>query len=396
MLKYLEYRHDKASRFWEVSVADTLLTRRWGTIGSKGQFNEKLFATNKEALLEAEKLSTQKILKGYSAPDLESQLLGVLRKDMPEAFKKLKSICAKIDTKLEQFGGKKLKSIDYSGYKRLADTLSYSRWGWVPGGKTVSFLETDRFGQHVFGNMYTSDEYPWPTDNEIPYLPIIQLDLDVISNHIGVNIGEGFIQLFDGMHIPDLDGDYYFLRQIPRDKISPKLLTDFPSYTTAEIKLINKKNLIYRDFESNFKDDAIHIEQFGEKIFVFPKVAELLYDDIEMLRFDIESADKALYQKVNKYLDSFDNAWHQVQDYDKHIERYQYSASFFGLYEPIQSELVDLSPRITLYKLKGYREIIEGWTDDSRTDILADGSGAILMEYNTGNGRWDFSFHGQR
>jgi len=66
MLKYLEYHDDKSAKFWKVTVADTLMTTRWGAIGSTGQSKEKLFGTSEEALAGAEKLIAQKIHKGYA------------------------------------------------------------------------------------------------------------------------------------------------------------------------------------------------------------------------------------------------------------------------------------------------------------------------------------------
>lgn len=66
MKTYLEYRDEKSSKFWEVSVNDSTMVTRWGAIGSKGQSKEKSFESNDKAIAEAEKLASQKVRKGYA------------------------------------------------------------------------------------------------------------------------------------------------------------------------------------------------------------------------------------------------------------------------------------------------------------------------------------------
>jgi len=397
MQKYLEYRDDKSSKFWEVIVIDKTLTIRWGALGNNGQFKEKLFRTNKDALLEAEKLSRQKILKGYLSP--QDQLFDELQKNTPNEFKILKSIWDKINKKLGRFATENYFYENFNSYKTLTGLIFCSRWGWTPSGKTVSFLETERFGQHAFGYMYTSDEYPWPCYNNVPCTPIIQLDLDVISDCIGVNVGSGFIQLFDCMFCPGNDHEFYDFRHIPREKISQELLTEFPTFTPEEKKMISK-HLRYPNFENTFSksSSAIHIDGLGSKFFAMPPFDshfDQMMEELDTLKNDIKDLDEKFYQTVEPYFQDLDKALAQVMNYaNSHSGNYQFSASFFGLYEPIQTYFYESD--ITLFDLGGYRNSIPGWTDDSRTNIYADGSGGIFMRFNKKTTRWDFYFHGDR
>ena len=66
MKTYLEYRDEKSSKFWEVTVTDTTMTTRWGAIGGEGQSKEKLFGSRSEATTEAERVAAQKVRKGYA------------------------------------------------------------------------------------------------------------------------------------------------------------------------------------------------------------------------------------------------------------------------------------------------------------------------------------------
>jgi len=66
MKKHLEYKDDKSAKFWEIIVSGKSMTIRWGKVGTAGQSKEKAFGTTVEAESEADKLTSQKVKKGYS------------------------------------------------------------------------------------------------------------------------------------------------------------------------------------------------------------------------------------------------------------------------------------------------------------------------------------------
>ena len=60
-----EYRDEKSSKFWEISVAGNSFTVRYGKIGTDGQSQPKEFADAATAEKQAQKLIAEKIGKGY-------------------------------------------------------------------------------------------------------------------------------------------------------------------------------------------------------------------------------------------------------------------------------------------------------------------------------------------
>lgn len=72
MKKYFEFigedksrKSESAAKFWEVQVNESLLTVRFGKIGTNGQVKEKDLGTSEAASTEAEKLIAEKTKKGY-------------------------------------------------------------------------------------------------------------------------------------------------------------------------------------------------------------------------------------------------------------------------------------------------------------------------------------------
>ncbi len=65
-LRYFELSDDKSSKFWEISTQGTVVTTRWGRIGTAGQAKTKTFQTVEETLDAAKKLTAEKIKKGYT------------------------------------------------------------------------------------------------------------------------------------------------------------------------------------------------------------------------------------------------------------------------------------------------------------------------------------------
>lgn len=72
MKRYFEYSgadaenaSGVASKFWEITVNDKLVSVRFGKIGANGQTTEKSFDTSAEADAHAKKLIAEKTKKGY-------------------------------------------------------------------------------------------------------------------------------------------------------------------------------------------------------------------------------------------------------------------------------------------------------------------------------------------
>lgn len=65
MSRYFEYKDDKSSKFWEVTLSDNRIFVRYGRIGANGQTQEKTFDSAATAAQEAEKLIKKKTKEGY-------------------------------------------------------------------------------------------------------------------------------------------------------------------------------------------------------------------------------------------------------------------------------------------------------------------------------------------
>jgi predicted DNA-binding WGR domain protein/very-short-patch-repair endonuclease len=64
-LRYLEFRDDKSSKFWEIRLAGNEHTVRFGRIGTSGQSQTKVFGSEAQARHDADRLIREKLHKGY-------------------------------------------------------------------------------------------------------------------------------------------------------------------------------------------------------------------------------------------------------------------------------------------------------------------------------------------
>ncbi len=75
MKNYFEFKDDKSSKFWEISINDKTMTTRYGKIGTNGQSSEKPFETDVLAKKEYNKLIAEKTKKGYVEISLNSKII---------------------------------------------------------------------------------------------------------------------------------------------------------------------------------------------------------------------------------------------------------------------------------------------------------------------------------
>ncbi|MFZ5894574.1 MAG: WGR domain-containing protein [Myxococcota bacterium] len=72
-MKRFELVEGGSSKFWEVEAKESTLTVRFGRIGTKGQTQEKSFASEAAAIAERDKLIRDKTKKGYRAVDANDE-----------------------------------------------------------------------------------------------------------------------------------------------------------------------------------------------------------------------------------------------------------------------------------------------------------------------------------
>lgn len=64
-MKRFECKEENHNKFWEVWQDGKMSVSRWGVLGTKGQFTEKLWKDSHEAKHEIDKLVREKLKKGY-------------------------------------------------------------------------------------------------------------------------------------------------------------------------------------------------------------------------------------------------------------------------------------------------------------------------------------------
>lgn len=99
-------------------------------------------------------------------------------------------------------------------------------------------------GSVVGGPLFTSKSYPWPETKGYPDVPLVQLELDAISESTGIPVGSGFLQVWRpvGFRTKGLRAAKLEVRVIPRQtvkraktlgRVPPKFvaLSDHPDYS---------------------------------------------------------------------------------------------------------------------------------------------------------------------
>lgn len=64
-VRRFEFVHGTSTKFWEVGQRDAELTVRFGRIGTNGQTQTRMLASEERAARELEKLVAEKLRKGY-------------------------------------------------------------------------------------------------------------------------------------------------------------------------------------------------------------------------------------------------------------------------------------------------------------------------------------------
>ena len=77
-------------------------------------------------------------------------------------------------------------------------------------------------GSVVGGEMFNSEKYPWPETKSYPDVPLVQLELDAITETTGINVGAGFLQVWRplGFRTKGERSAALKLRVIPRDLVT--------------------------------------------------------------------------------------------------------------------------------------------------------------------------------
>jgi hypothetical protein len=223
-----------------------------------------------------------------------------------------------------------IESISFS-VSSVAGVFQKACWCWEPVIEGSEYDEVDRLGQHFKGPMYTSEEYPWPADDEgCAYPPVFQIDLDEVSSIAGADIGDGFLQVFyNGEY--DEHEPYQLSRWLPRESISEELMTplpeDFDEFHTFKL---DKEKYSYRNWHGLDESGCSVITGFEKGGFVvgygecFAEIAGDLEPFATADTIDLVSDMGDELEKLE-----FDEGWGFVSTEN-------IGGGLFGVYEPIQ------------------------------------------------------------
>ena len=120
---YLEYRDEKSSKFWEVTVTDPTMTTRWGKLGSDGQSKEKAYESKDEAIKEAEKLASQKVRKGYTRLEDQTSAPAELQSEKPISPEKKKENVTTFEVLRDRWLQNSFPSISNDKFEEKFDQL---------------------------------------------------------------------------------------------------------------------------------------------------------------------------------------------------------------------------------------------------------------------------------
>ncbi|MDP3537952.1 MAG: WGR domain-containing protein [Azonexus sp.] len=269
-----EYNDEKSSKFWEIQIKGNGFNVRYGKIGTDGQKQSKDFADTTSAEKQAQKLIAEKLGKGYlevgkdqistTAPstDKESQLLaslqklrepssdialiidqlmnrtpnileGHLQKDLVDILilKSSLEIFNWLDLIRDYLIANSLAYQDQSNNENETDVLvrihalstKASRY-WLWETEELDFSDINRCQSMEGGPFFSSSEFPWPSGDKGPWLPVIQLDLGMLSILREISVGSGLIQVWWNL---DWFGPEF--RLIPAINVKPESLAEVPS-----------------------------------------------------------------------------------------------------------------------------------------------------------------------
>lgn len=340
-------------------------------------------------------MKIEQYLKDFKYPDkiiLESNVYA----DLPEHFLTFKATWEKIKDKLQDYMSnlppdERQEFFDAINglceFESIEEFFVKTCWGWKPTGRKVKFYETDRLGQHCFGAMYTSAKHIWPMHNDIPFLPLVQIDIDKAGTLIDANVGDGFVQLYEAPIIDNIHPqELYLLRHIPRNEISAELLTELPTFSEdSKSRVID---YLCSNVDELFGDssESIFIDDFN---FQFLSFNENPFNGCDDELFSVLEEDyPELHEELIDDIEEFNLAFGAFCDSED--ISYDGDANLFGFHSPIQEWPRTLhSPILNLGPFKNF------YSNWDRNCIYFDGSGAIFVKFE-GNGTPEYYFYGSR
>lgn len=216
----------------------------------------------------------------------------VYRNDPPEDFQALLDIWQSIRASADDAKDAGVSYFDHA--------LSTGSWAWDPIFEHREPASIDRLGEVLLGPVFTSEDHPWPDDDGVPCIPLLQLDLDKASEMGGVDLGQGLLQVF--VSVDDHRGQSIYTRTIDRCDVRLDALLPVPEFPSG-IEAFATVDWANADAQ---EQSCIQIVDYAPKRFCFSGASDLS----EWFKFDHFSDDvKAKMQRFEAILQNRRDDW---------------------------------------------------------------------------------------
>lgn len=327
-----------------------------------------------------------------------SELRQKLEEMTPESFLKLRRLWITIDQKIKE--GASASEDEEEFWEELDSTRDYSQItkgiemssvGFVPAGHIATFDTVDRMGHQAFGCFFTSEKFPWPTVDGVPYQPKLQLNLSLLESELGLNFGGGLLQLFEFSDDPVPSSEWFLLRKIPSEDANQDLLTPFIPFQADTAKAPPHHFSDYMGLVGSAEGSgtaAIAVDKFSKRTFCVPEA--FIDGEVCDFFFLLEDLDSDTYEHLEPEIDQFRSLIEEVTEYASETESGEKYCTLLGLHDPGVPLFYENENDITFFDFCSLSASVDGWSDDSRFDFVL-GSGAIFASFDESKGDWDFS-----
>lgn len=114
-------------------------------------------------------------------------------------------------------------------YLELLDSsLRVGAWSWRPVLARMPPNKINRCGNVLNGPLYACNGYEWPMHNDLPMVPLVQLDLKRCSTVAGLDLGSGLLQVWYGAGL--FKPEDALIRVIPPEKVQKIALLPIPKF----------------------------------------------------------------------------------------------------------------------------------------------------------------------
>lgn len=248
----------------------------------------------------------------------------------------------------------------------------------------------DRTGHQAFGCFFTSEKFPWPCVEGVPYQPKLQLNLTLIEDELGLNFGGGLLQVFQFSDHPVPQSQWFLLRRIPSEDSSEDSLTPVTPFRGATS---DAPPYHFHDYmgllggAAGYGMAAVAIEKFSKQTFCVPDS----FNDGEVCDFFLllEDLDSKIHEYLKAEIDQFSSIIDELADYTNETEDGRKICTLSGLHDPGLPLFHENQGDITFFDFESISASINGWDHDSRFDFLH-GSGAIFASFDDSANEWTF------